>query len=407
MSRRRSRIIWRSQGGEDRAYCDLRPLGGKVVALKAPGEARALTRADRALAEARAAQLIAEAAKDRAEGRERAVFNLPATVGLADAAREHLVAKATAGQVTDRWLEQCERHLRRAVAHFGGGRDLSTITVKDVREWDATLVTERLSGGSRRHLLNSLSNLYRRAQAEGAVLPGYNPVAALMEKPSANREEAKWLEVHEAALLLEAARAYQPKRDDLAMPFAYPLVATFLLTGGRRAEVLGLEVDDISFDRKTVTFRPNAWRRLKTGGSHRVVPLWPQLEEILRPYVFGDRPPARLVFPSFRTGAETMLTDFRKLLDAVAAKVGSKPGELSSKMFRHTYASSRLQTLDHGEPVSIFTVSRELGHGSEALVKRIYGHLGQVRHRAEVVEFRVEQHAERLGERLRTLYLVA
>jgi hypothetical protein len=30
----------------------------------------------------------------------------------------------------------------------------------------------------------------------------------------------------------------------------------------RRAEVLGLEVDDVSFDRKTVTFRENAWRRL-------------------------------------------------------------------------------------------------------------------------------------------------
>ena len=38
--------------------------------------------------------------------------------------------------------------------------------------------------------------------------------------------------------------------------------------------------------------------------------------------------------------------------------------------------------MDHGAPVSIFTVSRELGHGSEALVKRIYGYLGTVRHRS-------------------------
>jgi hypothetical protein len=43
----------------------------------------------------------------------------------------------------------------------------------------------------------------------------------------------------------------------------------------------------VSFDRKTITFRPNAHRRLKTGTSARVVPLWPQLEEILRAYVFG------------------------------------------------------------------------------------------------------------------------
>jgi hypothetical protein len=47
---------------------------------------------------------------------------------------------------------------------------------------------------------------------------------------------------------------------------AYPLPATFLLSGGRRAGVLGLELDDVSFDRGTITFRPPAHRRL---ASHR------------------------------------------------------------------------------------------------------------------------------------------
>ena len=78
-------------------------------------------------------------------------------------------------------------------------------------------------------------------------------------------------------------------------------VGTFLLTGGRHSEVLGLEVDDVSFKRKTVTFRPNAWRRLKTGTSHRVVPLFPQLEEILRDYLLArerEAPLGSLLFPS-------------------------------------------------------------------------------------------------------------
>src|SRR2546422_2369254 len=44
---------------------------------------------------------------------------------------------------------------------------------------------------------------------------------------------------------------FRSARGDLAMPFAYPLLATFLLTGGRAREVLGLEVGDVSFDRKT------------------------------------------------------------------------------------------------------------------------------------------------------------
>ena len=64
-----------------------------------------------------------------------------------------------------------------------------------------------------------------------------------------------------------------------------------------------------------------------------------------------------------------------------------------------------LPLLDRGAPVSIYTVARELGRGSDEMVKRIYAHLGDVRHRAEVVEYRVEQHLERLGDRLQRLGL--
>ena len=60
--------------------------------------------------------------------------------------------------------------------------------------------------------------------------------------------------------------------------------------------------------------------------------------------------------------------------------------------------------MDRGAPVSIFTVSRELGHGSEALVKRIYGYLGTVRHRANVVEYRVGQHRKVLKKQLAALH---
>jgi len=56
-----------------------------------------------------------------------------------------------------------------------------------------------------------------------------------------------------------------------------------------------------------------------------------------------------------------------------------------------------------GAPVSVFTVAKELGHGGDAMVRKVYGHLGQVRHRAEAVEYRVEQHAAKLGGRLVTL----
>ena len=95
-----------------------------------------------------------------------------------------------------------------------------------------------------------------------------------------------------------------------------------------------------------------------------------------------------------------MLRDIRGLLDRLGERAAWKPGEIRARMFRHTHCSSRLQTLDHGAPVSPYTVARELGHGGQSMVYRVYGHLGTVRHRAEVVEYRVEQHAAILGERL-------
>jgi hypothetical protein len=83
-----------------------------------------------------------------------------------------------------------------------------------------------LSNGTVRHRLNTFSNLYRRAISEGYVPTGCNPVAALMEKPAGEPEEARWLEVPEGALLLEAARRLAPKRVGVTASFAYPLLAT-------------------------------------------------------------------------------------------------------------------------------------------------------------------------------------
>jgi integrase len=417
---RQSRIYWRARGGSRRAYADFRDYGdagGRLEPLVPPGEKRATTDPD-------VAQVLLARRLEQLEERRRSTVLGPAPVRvmLRTFAREHLIAKKRAGATTDRWLGTAQRHLERAVAFFGAERDLATIRTEDVRRWIERLqsVESRkggtLTGGTIRHHLNSLSNLYRRAQAEGHVLPGFNPAAALMEKPSARRQEAKWLEVPDAAILLEAARTATLRRADLALPFLYELLATYLLTGGRREEVLALQVGDINFERRTVTFRPNAWRRLKTDTSWRVVPLWPQLEAILRAYLnrrtaaeaLGDEPTSPLLFPGqgpARRGQPRRVADFRKALAQVTARLEWRPGEVTPKVFRHTYCAARLQTLDRGAPVSIFTVGRELGHGGDALVRRIYGHLGDFRHRAEVVEYRVEQFPH-LAERVERLAFV-
>src|SRR2546425_1649281 len=291
MKRSRSPIIWREQGGAPRAYGDFRFLGGSREALRVPGTKRGVT--DPELAEV----LFEKRAAALREARLRGAAGLPQPAALTAFAAEHLMAKAKSGKSTEAWLVQCERHLKRAVSEFGGERELSTITTADVLQWVGRLAAEGLSGSSQRHVIFTLSNLYRRAQSEGRVTPGYNPIAALLEKPSTRREEARWLEVHHGALLLEAARRYRPTRADLGMPFAHPLIAAFLLTGGRRAGLLGAAVGARRFRPKARPFRENQWRRVKTTGPHRGGPPTPQLGQILTPHHLGVRPPRPAPFP--------------------------------------------------------------------------------------------------------------
>lgn len=399
--KRKSRVYARNQGGTVRYYGDFRDfrdVGGRQEPLVAEGEKRATTDADVA------GELAAQRLKElEAKRRGVTLVGKRRQESLAAFAAHHLKKKAAGvrrGTITGDWVENAEPHLDVAIKFFGAGRILDAVTVEDVQSYAEHLAdlpsrrtAKHLSPGTQRKYLNSLSNLYRRASAEGVVPPGYNPVGAMMEKP-ARRVEAAWLEVPHAALFLEAARTFVPGRADLTFPAIYELIATFLLTGERMSEVFGLDFADVRFERKIVTIRPFERRRLKTENAFRVVPLWPQLEEVLRPYI-GSRQ-SGLLFPSPRTGE--MVTDIRKVLDAIGERIGFAPGEVRTKAFRHTYCAARLQTVDRGAPVSPFTVGRELGHGGDALAKRIYGHLGSFRHRSEAVEYRPENHLAEMGE---------
>ncbi len=403
MAKRTTRVYTRTRNGVTRYYFDLRSLGGTQEALVAPGDRSATTDPDIAahLAAKRIEEFREEKRRDATESEElkrrEVIDGLKGRWGLKAYAVHHLKEKAKAGRTVDLWLGQLQKKLQAAAEFFGDTRDIASIGVRDVQDWLAHVQAlpngrgSTLSPGSVRHYLNALSGLYARAQSESVVGPGYNPVAALLDKPVAQRGEAKWLEVDAAAEYLEAARTYRPRVEDGATPWVYPIIATFLLTGGRQSEVLGLEVDDVSFQRKTITFRPNDWRRLKTRTSHRVVPLPPQLEEILRAYLLAreqEAPLGSLLFPSARGEGEGLIRDIRKALDHVSERAGWQKGEVRTKAFRHSFCAAALQLLDRGHPISPWTVAKWMGHGGQSLVDRIYGHLGEVRHRGETLEYR-------------------
>ena len=416
-------IEWRSGRayGDFRAYAD---VGGAKVALAEAGKTWATN--DEAIA-----ALLYDAELERLDlaRRGKVGVRVERNTTLAELVQHHLVMKATAAKTSDSHMFDLESRLAEAIRHFGAGRDPRSIEPADVRTWAHELARGgRRKPGTVRHYLNALSGLYRRAQEGIYVDPGYNPVAALVEKPSgtATREEAKFFEVHQAALILEAARALDARTNRAdgspfaagnrigATPGLHVILATLMLTGGRWSEVRGLDVDDVSFDRNLVRFRPNAHRGLKTKTSRRDVPLWPQLREILQRWIY-DRPTpltSGLLFPSDAGG---MVKDPRKSLDAIAKLCGMEQGEIRTRAFRHTYCAARLQCVERilrpgADPgawdfveVTRDRVAREMGHGGTGLVARIYGHAPRLPYRSEVVEYRVERHRAELGERLTAL----
>lgn len=392
----RDRIYTRDRANGVYFYADFRDLGGKREPLKEPG-ARTATQNP-----VTAHRLYAERLEELTNGEQVIGPQAPQTdeggkpVLIGDYVEHHLKCKRDAGKVTDRWLVQTRRQLRVAVEFFGARRDLRTIRADpDIRAYITHLRNRdngrggTLTDGSVRHFLNSLSNMFERVQER--YPDASNPVRQLQDKPSgAQRKKAPYLEVPEAGKLLTAARGH----DEETGSFMHPLLATYLLTGGRRSEVLGLEVEDVVFTAKTVRFQPNEWRRLKTKTAPRRVPLWPQLETILAEYIEG-RNLNRLLFPSpYWTNEEKMLTTFRRSLDTVAERAGWKEGQIRPTRFRHTYATARLQTTDRGAPIALWTVAQEMGHSSPQMIEGVYGHPSDFRHRSEVVEYPLADDAD-------------
>ena len=405
-------VYWRNH----RAYGDFREyedVGGGREALALPGSTWGTK--DPRVAQA----LFAARLTEFQEARVGRVGVSRRSITLAELARDHLLKKAKVGSTSRTHMHDLEHRLGVAVDFFGAGRDPRTIEPTEVGAWAEALSAEGTrKPGTVRHYLNALSGLYGRAQEGLFVDPGYNPVSMLQEKPTGHRKsEAAFFEVADAALLLEAARVLESQDRLNATPGLYAIIATFLLTGGRASEVLGLDVEDVSFDQALVRFRPNRHRGLKTSTSHRTVPLWPQLHDVLQGSMYGGETPrtSGLLFPSALGG---MVGDLRKSLDSMGELCDLAAGEVRTRRFRHTYCSARLQTVNRilkpgREPsdpdgweyveVARFQVQKEMGHGGGQLVDRIYGHAQGSPYRSDVVEYRVEKHREALGDRLRSL----
>jgi integrase len=397
----------------ERWYADLRDyasVGGRQEALKPKDEQRATKDEDVAII------LLAARVKQLEELQRGAhLLGIKRRIGIGPFAERHLILKASEGRSRRGHLKNVQTHLERIANYFGEGRDLASITTVDVGDWVRWMSKQpnkrggTLTQATMRHALTALSDLFKRAKSEGYCLQ--NATTDLYHKPTPEQRTAEYWEPWQVALLIQAARTLP--HDNVVggrgnggrikagtYPWIYPLVATAALTGLRKGELLGLTLDDVDLHMNRIFVRPNQHRPLlRTNHSTRTVPIWPQLRDILLQYINEQAEELDvLLFPSHRNRRNRMLGSVDGSLDRIGKRAGI--GRARLQVFRHSYISARVQTLDGGQPISLFTVAREVGHSGIALIEQRYGHLVHVPIRSDVVEYRLDHYANRVVDQV-------
>ncbi|AGC62837.1 integrase/recombinase, XerD [Mycobacterium liflandii 128FXT] len=259
-------------------------------------------------------------------------------------------------------LSSYRRDLRRYSKHLEdrGITDLAKVGEDDVSEFlvalrrgDPESGVLGLSAVSAARALIAVRGLHRFAAAEGLAALD---VARAVRPPTPGRRLPKSLTIDEVLALLEGAGGDNPADGPLTLRNR-ALLELLYSTGSRISEAVGLDVDDIDTQARTVLLQGK-------GGKQRLVPVGRPAVQALDAYLVRGRPelarrgrgtPA--IFLNARGGRLSRQSAWKVLQDA-AERAGITSG-VSPHMLRHSFAT---HLLEGGADVRV--VQELLGHAS-------------------------------------------
>jgi integrase/recombinase XerD len=259
-------------------------------------------------------------------------------------------------------LSSYRRDLRRYSKHLSdrGIHDLAKVGEDDVSEFlvalrqgDPDSGATALSAVSAARALIAVRGLHRFAVAEGLTALD---VARAVRPPTPGRRLPKSLTVDDVLALLEGAGGDSPADGPLTLRNR-ALLELLYSTGSRISEAVGLDVDDIDTQARSVLL-------CGKGGKQRLVPVGRPAVAALDAYLVRGRPelarrgrgtPA--IFLNVRGGRLSRQSAWQVLQDA-AERAGIKSG-VSPHMLRHSFAT---HLLEGGADVRV--VQELLGHAS-------------------------------------------
>lgn len=259
-------------------------------------------------------------------------------------------------------LSSYRRDLRRYAEHLTGRgiADLRAVGETDVsdflialRKGDPDNGITALSAVSAARTLVAVRGLHRFLAAEGVVEVD---VARAVKPPTPTRRLPKSLTLDEVVSLLEAAGGERESDGPLTLRNR-ALLEVLYSTGARISEAVGLDIDDVDTESRSVLLRGK-------GGKQRLVPIGRPAVSALDTYLVRGRPDlARRgkgtpgIFLNARGGRLSRQSAWQVLQDAAdAAGIASA---VSPHTMRHSFAT---HLLDGGADVRV--VQELLGHAS-------------------------------------------
>jgi integrase/recombinase XerD len=259
-------------------------------------------------------------------------------------------------------LSSYRRDLRRYSEHLSqrGIDNLRDVTESDVSEFlvslrrgDPDTKTAPLSAVSAARALVAVRGLHRFAAAEGVT---EIDVARPVKPPTPSRRLPKSLTIDEVVALLDGAGGDSESDGPLSLRNR-ALLELLYSTGARISEAVGLDVDDIDTQARSVLLRGK-------GGKQRLVPIGRPAVTALDAYFVRGRPalarrgrgtPA--IFLNARGGRLSRQSAWQVLQDA--AERAGITAAVSPHVLRHSFAT---HLLDGGADVRV--VQELLGHAS-------------------------------------------
>ncbi|MDY0344868.1 MAG: tyrosine-type recombinase/integrase [Lentimicrobium sp.] len=254
-------------------------------------------------------------------------------------------------------LEQFESYIQ---STYGKISD-AELTTPMVRSWLASMVESGLAATSINRKLSSLKAYLNFLKKENLHPTGITGRIASLRKPgrlpiSVSQSEMK--SILDADTSSPDKMTFGESRDLMVMELLY-------CTGMRRAELLGLKLDDYNKSSKTL-------RVSGKGNKQRLIPMLPHLSLLLDEYLVRRKkvasPDVREIIVTNK-GKKAYPVFIYRMVNHYLSQAGIK-GRKSPHILRHTFATHLLN-----EGADLNTIKELLGHASLAATQ-IYTHVG-------------------------------